>query len=228
MIRLETGAVVIDRQGPASSSPAGFEPEPRFPFSALHDVNAQLVELLARASRAEAHPSFPLLRYLTPLFRSLTPENRRRVAQRNFLLVDMEFLDADWWKGVRLEPHRRWRTAGFHDAFPRRTGVPLARSTLVFAWHSIQADIDATCVLLGMSRAVADCIGSLQPSELDQIADRRHRHVLPRWHDRPAFWHELLTAARSKRAQDMRLVELHALQLLTGPLLAQSGLTGRT
>lgn len=194
-----------------------------FPFAALHDVNTRCVELLTHAARHTTRPALSLVVRLGPVLRSSTPEIRRRAAERSFLLVDMEFHDSDWWQGVRREPQKRWRTHGVHEAFPRRSAVPLARSTLVLAWHSIQADFDAACVLLGMTRSVAETIASLKPSELDRIAERRHRHLIPRWHDRPDFWNQLFVAAQSGNASQLRLIDLHALQLLTGPLLPRAG-----
>jgi hypothetical protein len=138
----------------------------------------------------------------------------------------MEFQDEEWWRGVALQPERRWRTAGLHEAFSRRMAVPLARSTLMLAWHSIQADREAACVVLGIASAVAEAIAQLELSQLDQIADRRHRHLLPRWWEEPALWHEIFVAAESSSAAALRVIRLHALQRLAGQLLPRGSSYG--
>lgn len=190
-----------------------------FPFAALHALNARCIDLIVHAARSEGRPKLPLPGPLRAILRDSTPEIRRRVAECGFLLLDMEFENEEWWRGVALQPELRWRTPGFHDAFARRTAVPLARSTLMNAWYSIQADHDAACIVLGMRSAVAESIAARSLSQLDQIADRRHRHLLPRWWDQPVLWHELFSAAQSSSHAVQRMICLHSLQRLTGRLL---------
>src|SRR5207244_2358773 len=113
-------------------------------------------------------------------------------------------------------PDRKWRTAAWRGSFPRRSAVPLARATLMLAWHSLRADPETACVLLGMSPPVADLISALPLAEIDRIADRGFRHVQPRWHDRPAVWRNLLLAAQTSNPGAMRDFNLHGVQLMTG------------
>lgn len=62
-------------------------------------------------------------------------------------------------------------------------------------------------------------IGELQLTELDRIAERRHRHLEPRWADRPGVWHSLLSAASAPESAAMKRVDTYGLQMLTGDLV---------
>ena len=59
----------------------------------------------------------------------------------------------------------------------------------------------------------------LQLTELDRIAVRRHRHLEPRWADRPAVWRSLLSVASAPESAAMKRVDAYGLQLLTGDLV---------
>lgn len=190
-----------------------------FPYKTLHEVNERCIELLVNAARSESATAFPLVRQLREILRTSDPEIRRRAAARSVLLVDIAFHDGDWWRGVKLEPSRRRRPMLAYAGFSRRTAVPLARATLMLAWHAIQEDLDTATVLLGMHREVAKVIAGLQLSEIDSIAERRFRHVLPRWHDLPDYWGELFEAARSGTPAALRRCDVRGLQMIVGEQL---------
>ena len=63
--------------------------------------------------------------------------------------------------------------------------------------------------------------------EIDRIAQKRFRHVRPRWDDRPAVWRRLLLAAETDDEKLMHEVNLHGLQLLAGELLSTSEAVSR-
>lgn len=89
----------------------------------------------------------------------------------------------------------------------------------MLAWHSLRADQATAGILLGMTRPVSDLIAELRFDEIDRIAEKRFRHVRPRWDDRPAVWRKLLLAAKENDGRVMREVNVHGVQLLTGDLL---------
>ena len=89
----------------------------------------------------------------------------------------------------------------------------------MLAWHSVKADVNASC-LLGISPGVAATLASFSLTELDRIAERRFRYVRPRWEDRPIVWRQLLLTAGSADARQARDANLRALQLITGDLIA--------
>jgi hypothetical protein len=88
----------------------------------------------------------------------------------------------------------------------------------MLAWQMIRTDVQAACIVLGIADEVADIIGALQLTELDRIAERRHRHLEPRWADRPSVWCSLLSEALTPESTAMKRVDAYGLQLLTGDL----------
>lgn len=119
---------------------------------------------------------------------------------------------------------KQFRGTAWRNPFPRRSAIPLARATLMLAWQMIRTDVQAARVVLGIANEVAEIIGVLQLTELDRIADRRHRHLEPRWADRPTVWHSLLSAALAPESAAMQRVDAYGLQLLTGDLASVSKL----
>lgn len=158
----------------------------------------------------------------------MTPELRKRAAARAFLLVDFEFGNVEWWTAVRQFPDQQFRGTAWRNPFPRRSAIPLTRATLMLAWQLVRMDMDTACVLLGIAAKVGEIIGTLQLTELDRIAYRRHRHLEPRWADRPAVWRSLLQAASAPQSTAMTRFDGYGLQLLTADLGAgrESSLPG--
>jgi hypothetical protein len=150
----------------------------------------------------------------------MTPERRNYAAARAFLLVDFEFGNIDWWTAVRQYPEKQFRGTAWRSPFPRRSAIPLTRATLTVAWQAIRTDPRTACVVLGIADQVAEIIGNLQITELDRIADRRHRHLEPRWADRPGVWRSLVLAASAPESTAMKRFDAYGLQLLTGGLMA--------
>jgi hypothetical protein len=210
---------------PPASVPAspGLE---AFPHATVFEVNERCLELLVHQARGEAIPSFPIVTTLREVLRQMTPETRKRAAARAFLLLDLEFQNAEWWETTHRYPQRQIHVVTWRGAFPRRSGLPLARATLLLAWQGCRADKDTACVLFGMARPVAGLIAGLQLTEIDGIADRRFRHLHPRWHDRPDLWRSLLTTSESPNPAALRRTELQALQLVAGDLIPSREATG--
>lgn len=154
--------------------------------------------------------------------RAPTEALAERAAARAFLLVDFEFRNIDWWTAVRQFPETQFRGTDWRNPFPGRSAIPLTRATLMLAWQAIRTSSEKACIVLGMAATVAEIIGDLQLTELDRIADRRHRQLEPRWADRPAAWRAFLTPASASKAAAMKLVDAYGLQLLTGDLVSVS------
>jgi hypothetical protein len=93
------------------------------------------------------------------------------------------------------------------------------RESLVLAWHSARLDPCASCLLLGISPAVADLIASMELQDIERLAESQHRHLRPRWEDRRYFWRQLLVAARNRDEDTLHELHLHGLQLAGGELI---------
>jgi hypothetical protein len=206
-------------RAPQPTSPPSSQAE-AFLFGTLHEVNERCIELLVNAARADERPPFALVAPLREMLIPLSPKQRRRAAEIGFLLVDMEFHDPRWWIEICRHPDRQWRTGKWRGQFPRRSAIPLTHDTLTLVWHSVQADRDTACALLGLARPVAELISTLKLSEIHRIAVRRARHIYPRWYDQPLVWRSLLLAASGGRSIALRNFQIQGLQLMGGMLLA--------
>jgi hypothetical protein len=71
-----------------------------------------------------------------------------------------------------------------------------------------------------VSPEVARIIARFSLTELDRVVERRFRYLRPRWEDRPAVWRALFLSAQSGDPRRTREVNLRAIQLMTGDLLA--------
>jgi hypothetical protein len=203
----------------AASLPSPRGDEDERPLFGAHEVNERCIEMLVNAARREQSRPFPLVSELSELLKRADPSTRQRAARRTFLLVDMEFANPDWWHTACNHPSQQMRTPLCRGCFPRGSAIPLAHATLMLAWNSLRADPAAARILLGMVQPVADLIAGLRFDEIDRVAQKRFRHVRPRWDDRPAVWRRLLLAAQSDDEKLMGAFDLHGLQLLAGELL---------
>jgi hypothetical protein len=220
--RTQKGAPPHPDPAETTQGPPPFWVEPGSPSAAilrpLHELNERCIELLVQSARTERPDAFPIVIQLRGILQGLSPEIQTRAARKAFLLVDLEFTNAAWWQMLRSHPARPAPLPSWRGSFPRRAAVPLARATLMFAWHSLRADRNAAC-LLGMNSAVSEVIAALSLTDIDRIVDRRFRHLRPRWEDRPAVWRQLLQAAQSTDIRRTRDVNLRGLQLLVGEML---------
>jgi hypothetical protein len=197
----------------ARTAGGGFSP------TSIHEINERCLELLAYAARLEPVAPFSLVFPVRDLLLQLTPELRMRAAARAFLLVNFEFGNVQWWTAIHKFPEKPFRGTAWRNPFPRRSAIPLARATLMLAWQLIRSDAKAARLALGVADEVAEIVGALQLTELDRLADRRHRHLEPRWADRPAVWRLMLSAALAPGSAELKRVDAYGLQLLTGDLL---------
>lgn len=190
-------------------------------LSGVFEVNERCLELLVNAARQEPRGSFALVQELRGILKDADPSTRRRAACRSFLLVDMEFGNIEWWRGVGSHLSEPARLPYWRRSFPRASGTQLARATLLLAWNSLRSGRDpATArLLLGMSPEVGELVASLKFDQIDRISQKRFRFVRPRWDDRPAVWRRLLLAAQSGDSSLMGAFNLHGLQLLSGELM---------
>jgi len=183
----------------------------------LHEVNERCLDLIALVAKLDPEDApFALAGPLRSLLRGTRPHLRRRAARQPFALVDMEFRDAEWWQTVKGRPSRAWKERPWRALAPKRAAIQLAQATLMLAWHMTRADTEATSIVFGMSRDVAQLIRSLRLSEIDAIAQHQFRHVRPRWEERAELWRELLVAAHADDAEAMRSIAVRALQFLAG------------
>jgi hypothetical protein len=208
-------------------SPSRSTAAPRaFPFAALQDVNERCLDLLAHAARTSKEPPFSLVASLREPLRRSTAEGRRVAASRGVLLVDMQFDQRVWWHRALGGPERQSRNGAGSGAFPRQSGIELARATMTLAWNAVQTDRTIAPVVLGMDAEVVNLIASMPLTGLDRFATRHFRRIRPRWADRVEFWRELLSASEAGAGVSMRDLDLKAMRILLADLLRAGRRTG--
>jgi hypothetical protein len=187
-------------------------------LESLRDINDHCIEVLiglARAPPDSGSSVAHLVDHLRDALCAMSVSARNRAAQCPFLLVDMEFRDLEWWHAVSRHPEKTWKMRPWLPSLPRRSAVQLARTALMFAWHTARINREAAIVFLGIAPAVATTMASMHLRLIDRIADRHYQHLRPRWEDRPAAWKQLLQSAQSGDASSMYAFHLRGLQLLS-------------
>lgn len=212
--------VPIDRGPHASQAPSEFTWKGAQAFSRVHALNERCLELLAQLARTDRQQDLAIVNQHRSLWRSLSAEAaRKRAASAPFLLMDLHFQDADWWRSVKDPRPTRRRAMVLRAAFTGKIAAELTRETLMLAWSTVAFDRGATSIMLGMSPAVSDIIAGLGPQDVERIAARHGAHLQPRWEDMPTFWGKLLTAARDGDAEALHGIHLHGTQLIGSELL---------
>ena len=173
----------------------------------VYQLNDRCLELLSNmASEKQADSPLALVHQHRALWQRLEPEARARAARLPFMLVDVHFTDAPWWREVRepgcpSEPETP-------TSFPKATAEPLITETLMLAWYVAQSEPSVAPLMVGMSRPVAEIIGALTTHQVHDIALRHPQSIRPRWAHVPDLWGALLIAAQ--RNDDHALAEIHA------------------
>lgn len=186
----------------------------------VRELNERCIEALAQIAHSrQLTTGIEIVDQHRAVWRKLDLTARRRAAASAFLLMDVQFLNEDWWRWARSRQSGRFRTPG-PRRLPAKLANELSRETLILAWSTASTDPHTAGLLFGMAPAVAAIFAELGPHDIDQIA-ARHKHQLRlRWEEHPTFWRELLAAAQ--RADDEALHEIHlySLQLLGSELLS--------
>lgn len=186
----------------------------------VHALNERCLELLTQLARTDRQQiSLAIVNQHRSLWRGLSATARKRAACTPFLLVDLHFQDADWWRSAKdPRPSRRRKTV-LHAAFTGKIAGELMRETLMLAWSTVAFDRGAASIMLGMTPAVSGIIAELGPQDVERIAGRHSAHLQPRWEDFPAFWGKLLVAAREGDEEALHEIRLHGVQLIGSAML---------
>lgn len=183
-------------------------------------LNARCLEVMVLLARGERElTALPIVDGHRGLWRALNESARTLAARTPFLLMDVHFQDAEWWRWAKDSRNNRRRKIVLRAAFAGKTADELMRETLMLAWSTVALDRVAATVLFGMTPAVSSTIAELDPQDVEHIAARHSRHLRPRWEDFPEFWCKLLTAAKDEDEAALHEAHLHGIQLLGGELL---------
>lgn len=188
-------------------------------LSRVHALNERCLELLTQLARTDQRITLAIVNQHRSLWRGLSATARKRAARTPFLLMDLHFQDADWWRAASDPRPSRRRKVALHAAFTGKIAGELMRETLMLAWSTVAFHRGAASIMLGMAPAVASIIAALGPQDVERISARHSAHLQPRWEDFPAFWGKLLTAARDGDEDALHEIHLHGMQLIGSELL---------
>lgn len=190
----------------------------------VHALNERYLQALTQLARSDREQkTLSVVNGHRTLWRDLSASARQRAARMPFLLMDVHFQDAQWWRAVRGSGSRSRPRGALSAAFTGKLAGELMRETLMLAWSTALLDRGTAGVLLGMAPKVSDIITTLGPQEVERIAARSSAHLRLRWQDVPAFWRNLLTAACAGDEAALHQSRLHGVQLLGSDLLPVLG-----
>lgn len=185
----------------------------------VHALNERCIESMASLARSDREQvSLVVVSQHRTLWRGLNAVARKHAAEVPFLLMDVHFQDAHWWRAAQSNKSRRPARA-LTAAFSGKIASGLMRETLMLAWSTVLLGRGTASVLFGMAPAVADIVAELGSQDIERISAKYSRSLRPRWQDFPLFWGNLLTAARAGDKEALDECRLHGLQLIGGELL---------
>lgn len=187
-------------------------------LSRVHVLNERCLELLKQSAREDRQsPAF--VHQSRGLWNGLNATARKRAAQVPFLLMDVHFQEAQWWRGARSGRRPQRQPLSPESVFNGKPAAELMRETLMLAWNTVTMDRRVACLLFGMAPAVSRIIADCGPQDVERIAARYRSHLRPRWHDFPPYWNNLLTAARDNDETALEESRLHGVLMIGGDLL---------
>lgn len=196
-------------------------PAPRWPgefhLELIHEFNELFIGQLAEVARegdSRATPAW--VRTHRNLWVNLDAAARRRASRCPFLLADIQFRNATWWRHAKNEATWQGDPPDPGRLFPSTPAVQLMEDALVVAWSTARQDARLAVALLAMSDEVADIVARLGLRERRRIAAQHHQHLRPRWEHLSSFWGPLLIAASRDDGEALYDLHLYAFQLADG------------
>ena len=187
----------------------------------VQQLNERCLELLSRMAHADSDGSTHTFIHLHQgLWRRLQAADRRRAARLPFILVDIHFMDPEWWQNA-FEISEETSPASETDSLSVKISEQLVTETLMFVWHAVQSDPRSAVVSVGMSKEVSSILARLGAHDIRRVASRCRGEVRPRWWNAPEWWRRLLEAALKESDTALHETHLAAKLMLCGELLSQ-------
>jgi hypothetical protein len=186
----------------------------------VYRLNERCLDLLSAVAVNDIPCELAGIAQHRELWSGLDAEAVKRAARFPFVILDVHFTEATWWRQVMISKDASATTSTRDDPWPAKLAEPLMQETLIFAWHSVKWDRRVARLSLGMSSDVAEIIAGLSPRELAEISRRHSSALRMRWQDKADFWSHLLRAARNGDGDTLEEIHLHAKLLLCGELIS--------
>jgi hypothetical protein len=177
-------------------------------------LNQRSFALLGETWSDEARRSCSSVYALDHLWPKVDPRVCARVGRCPFLLMDLHFLNPDWWRLAGQSAGGPLQLNAPRAMFTEAQAAPLVREILIEAWRMAGSMPRAANLLFGMAPVVSRTIAEFSIERVDRIAAEQARYLRPRWEESRTFWAQLLKAAIGSEDDALTGVHLHALQLL--------------
>ena len=185
-----------------------------------HQVNEQCVELVCELAVTSSHQELPqFILQNRDLWRLLDTDARRRVAAFPFVIVDIRFKDAEWWREISGTHSMSPSDSTPLNGIPANLSADLVLETLLFARQAAREDANVAKAMFAMTSPVASRIASLTLQQVRTIALGNTQHLRVRWDSAPEFWRDLLIACRTTDEQTMTALRRQAKLLFCGELI---------
>lgn len=184
----------------------------------VHALNERCLELLSQGARGDRQP-VAFVSQSRVLWHGLNGTARKRAAEMPFLIMDVHFRESQWWRGAQTSRPPSRQLLAPDAVFKGKPAAELMRETLMLACSTVAMDRRFACLLFGMAPAVSRIIADLGPQDVERIAARYRSQLRPRWQDFPAYWNNLLVAARDGDETALEDSRIHGVLMIGGELL---------
>jgi hypothetical protein len=97
-------------------------------------------------------------------------------------------------------------------------GVPewmtpeIAQTTITLAWTMARANLEAACIVFGMSLECARIVSALKIHRIPALATRNAQRACPVWENDPLIWQYLLSLSEPAQASRLPPPRVRAMQ----------------
>lgn len=172
----------------------------------IRELNERCLELMVQLARSDFTPAPEALVANRALWTGLDATARHRAASYPFLLLDINFASAAWWRWA-ANPQCLERKGAAVAHFPTKIAAELMRETTTLAWIIARSDQRLGTVLCGMAPAVARLFASFGTPDVERVATKHCRCLRLRYDDHPVFWRALLRVSGSRPIQPTSSLE---------------------
>ena len=177
-----------------------------------HQLNEQCIDLVCEFAAASSPAELPqFILQNRALWGRLDRQARKRVASLPFVIVDLRFKDAEWWRQIMGQPLLIHAGPTFFS--------DLATEVLLFARQAAREDLSVAKTMFAMVAPVASLIVSLTLQQVRSIASNSTHELRVRWDHDPESWRELLLACQNADELSMAAARRQAKLLFCGELV---------
>ncbi len=206
----------------------GSDQSPRLPtcrwgsarsFEIAQSLNERCIQWLAGAAKTGAAPVLDMFRLNLDLWMMFDSRACARAARIPVVLLDCNFMRADWWTSVVERGVRPIRSNGGQKCFIAEDAGVVLREILTEARTIAVAEPRAAHLIFGAPSIGVTLLASMSLADIDRIAAEYFMELRPRWAERTIFWRNLLLAAIGETDDAMSELYCHSLQLLGAEIL---------